>query len=151
MCSYYEWLPSTPKHLVLYDAFGWKPPVFVHLPLLHSMSGRKLSKRDVGGDRSFLIKEYESDGILPEALVNYVALFGWSAKSESDVHSLEDLISRVSTSSARTDIKFSLDGLTRGSLKVSTDKLPFLNHQHILRKLSTPNGSKSLVESALPF
>ena len=90
-----EWLPSTPKHLVLYDAFGWKPPVFVHLPLLHSMSGRKLSKRDVNGDRSFLVKEYEAGGILSEALVNYVALFGWSAKTESDVHSMNELINRV--------------------------------------------------------
>jgi glutamyl/glutaminyl-tRNA synthetase len=59
------------------------------------MSGRKLSKRDVEGDRSFLIKEYESEGILPEALVNYVALFGWSAKTDSDVHSINELVSRV--------------------------------------------------------
>lgn len=90
-----EWLPSTPKHLVLYDAFGWKPPVFVHLPLLHSMSGRKLSKRDANGDRSFLVEEYEGDGILSEALVNYVVLFGWSGKTESDVHSMNELICRV--------------------------------------------------------
>lgn len=90
-----EWLPSTPKHLVLYNAFGWKPPVFVHLPLLHSISGRKLSKRDVNGERSFLVKEYEADGILSEALVNHVALFGWSGKNESDVYSMNELINRV--------------------------------------------------------
>jgi len=59
------------------------------------MSGRKLSKRDVEGHQSFLIKEYESEGILPEALVNYVALFGWSAKTDSDVHSMNELVSRV--------------------------------------------------------
>jgi glutamyl/glutaminyl-tRNA synthetase len=80
---------------VLYEAFGWKPPVFVHLPLLHSMSGRKLSKRDTKTDASFLVKEYETNGILPEALVNYVALFGWSSKTDSDVHSMDDLIARV--------------------------------------------------------
>jgi glutamyl/glutaminyl-tRNA synthetase len=90
-----EWLPSTPKHLVLYDAFGWKPPVFVHLPLLHDMTGRKLSKRDVEACQSFLIKDYKADGILPEALINYVALFGWSPKTESDVHSMDELIDRV--------------------------------------------------------
>jgi glutamyl/glutaminyl-tRNA synthetase len=59
------------------------------------MSGRKLSKRDAKVDGSFLVKEYMADGILPEALINYVALFGWSAKTESDVHSMEDLIARV--------------------------------------------------------
>jgi glutamyl-tRNA synthetase len=89
-----EWLPSTPTHLELYDAFGWKPPVFVHLPLLHHVSGQKLSKRDKDG-RSFLVKAYEADGILPEALNNFVALFGWSAKTQSDVLSMDDLISRV--------------------------------------------------------
>ena len=80
---------------MLYDAFGWEPPVFVHLPLLHDMSGRKLSKRDVKGSKSFLLKDYKADGILPEALVNYVALFGWSSRTESDVHSIDDLINRV--------------------------------------------------------
>ena len=90
-----EWLPSTPKHLVLYDAFGWKPPVFVHLPLLHDMTGRKLSKRDIEACQSFLIKDYKADGVLPEALINYVALFGWSPKTESDVYSMDELINRV--------------------------------------------------------
>jgi glutamyl/glutaminyl-tRNA synthetase len=67
--------------------------VFVHLPLLHNMSGRKLSKRS--DDESFLVKSYQTGGILPEALINYVVLFGWSSKTESDVHSMQDLISRV--------------------------------------------------------
>jgi glutamyl/glutaminyl-tRNA synthetase len=80
---------------VLYEAFGWKPPVFVHLPLLHSLDGKKLSKRDTNGDKSFLVKHYKKDGILPEALVNYVALFGWSSRTESDVHSMQELIEQV--------------------------------------------------------
>ena len=88
-----DWLSSTPKHLVLYDAFGWEPPVFVHLPLLHAMSGQKLSKRDVTG--SHLVEDYKADGILPEALLNFIALFGWSARTPYDVHSVEELISRV--------------------------------------------------------
>lgn len=69
--------------------------MFIHLPLLHSMSGKKLSKRDTSGDVSFLVEEYKSDGILREALLNYVALFGWSPKTESDVHDINELITRV--------------------------------------------------------
>jgi glutamyl/glutaminyl-tRNA synthetase len=80
---------------VLYEAFGWKPPVFVHLPLLHSLDGKKLSKRDTNGDKSFLVKHYQQGGILPEALVNYVALFGWSSRQESDVYSMQELIDQV--------------------------------------------------------
>jgi glutamyl-tRNA synthetase len=147
-----EWLPSTPKHLVLYDAFGWKPPVFVHLPLLHDMSGRKLSKRDAQSGASFMIKTFAQDGILPEALLNYVALFGWSPRTESDVHPLEDMIARVhDIPSDHTDAKFTLDGLTTGSIKVSSDKLPFLNQKHILLKLSTESGTEELVDACLPF
>jgi glutamyl-tRNA synthetase len=94
-----EWLASTPKHLVLYDAFGWQPPTFVHLPLLHTLSGRKLSKRDKSWQGQFLVKAYRDEGILPEALVNYVALFGWSPSVgddvHSDVHSMDDLVKLV--------------------------------------------------------
>jgi glutamyl/glutaminyl-tRNA synthetase len=90
-----EWLPSTPKHLVLYDAFGWKPPVFVHLPLLHSMSGAKLSKRQTKLQGTHRVKDFESNGTLPEALVNYVALFGWSSNTNSDVMSMDDMIAQV--------------------------------------------------------
>jgi len=60
------------------------------------MSGEKLSKRSVGSDMSFHIEDYRTDGILPEALVNYVALFGWSAKSDSDVYTMDQLIAEVS-------------------------------------------------------
>jgi glutamyl-tRNA synthetase len=111
------------------------------------MSGRKLSKRD---GNAFLVKEYQNEGILPEALVNYVALFGWSAKTDSDVHSMQDLISRV-LHLVYVANKFTLDGLTTGSLKVSPAKLPFLNHQHILQKLTSTQGLDNLVDSALPF
>ena len=61
------------------------------------MAGRKLSKRDVASGETFLIKNFAQAGILPEALLNYVALFGWSAKTSSDVHSLDDMIARVRT------------------------------------------------------
>jgi len=59
------------------------------------MSGKKLSKRSIGDDAAFLVEEYQAEGILPEAVINYVALFGWSSKSESDVHTMEQLIARV--------------------------------------------------------
>jgi glutamyl/glutaminyl-tRNA synthetase len=59
------------------------------------MSGKKLSKRSTGSDVSFLVEEYQAEGILPDALINYVALFGWSAKGDSDVYSMDQLISQV--------------------------------------------------------
>jgi len=82
--------------------------VFVHLPLLHSLDGKKLSKRDTNGDKSFLVKHYERDGILPEALVNYVALFGWSSKGGSDVYSMHDLIEQVYSFRLSDDVSFRL-------------------------------------------
>jgi glutamyl-tRNA synthetase len=116
------------------------------------MSGRKLSKRDVESGQTFLIKSFVQAGILPEALLNYVALFGWSARTTSDVHSLEDMIARVRTSPlGQINDKFTLDTLTTGSLRVSSDKLPFLNQKHILLKLSTESGAEDLVEACWPF
>ena len=115
------------------------------------MSGRKLSKRDAQGDRSFLVKAFKADGILPEALVNYVALFGWSARTESDVHSMDELIERVVLGMIVANKQFSLAGLTKGGLRVTAAKLPFLNRQHILRHLSTAEGTNKLVDYALPF
>lgn len=68
-----EWLSSTPKHLILYNALGWKPPLFAHLPLLLNSDGSKLSKRT--GD--VYVEQYISKGYLPESINNFVALLGW--------------------------------------------------------------------------
>jgi len=83
-----EWLPSTPKHIILYQAFGWKLPVFVHISLLRNPDKSKLSKRKNPVWTSY----YLDQGIFPEALLNYLALMGWSHPEEKEIFSLEEYI-----------------------------------------------------------
>lgn len=125
-----EWLPSTPKHIAMYDAFGWTPPKFVHIPLLTSVADKKLSKRS--GDIGVL--SLAEKGILPEAMVNFVALFGWSPHKEqpsgqhgSEIYTLKELESL-----------FTLEGLTKGNAKVTDKKLLFLNKHYFLSRLENP-------------
>ncbi|MCF0143191.1 MAG: glutamate--tRNA ligase [Parasporobacterium sp.] len=101
-----EYLSSTPKYIRLYDAFGWEPPVFVHLPLITDEEHHKLSKRS--GHSSF--EDLTEQGFLPEAIVNYVALLGWSPEGTDEIFSLKELInafdySRVNKSPAVFDMK----------------------------------------------
>ena len=79
-------------HVALYGAMGWKPPTFVHLPLLTDLTGQKLSKRfhDIGIDR------YRENRILPAALLNFVALYGWNPDTRSEVLSLDEMMNSVS-------------------------------------------------------
>ncbi|KAF4303990.1 Glutamyl/glutaminyl-tRNA synthetase class Ic [Botryosphaeria dothidea] len=114
-----EWLPSTPRHMAMYQAFGWEPPAFAHVGLLVDEEGNKLSKRNMDID----VASYRKNGFLPEAVDNFVALLGWSHRNRSDVMSLQEL-------SDRFTIKF-----TRGNTTVTEDKLNFLQHQHSLRHL----------------
>lgn len=83
-----EWMASTPLHVALYNAFGWEPPAFGHVPLLTEKSGQKLSKRNVDIDISFFRDKEE---VFPEALNNFAALLGWSHSRKSDIFSLKDL------------------------------------------------------------
>ncbi|KAK9332433.1 tRNA synthetases class I, catalytic domain-containing protein [Lipomyces starkeyi] len=143
-----EWLPSTPKHLAIYDAFGWTPPEFVHIPLLTSLEDKKLSKRtgDIG------IKEYALNGVLPEALVNFVALFGWSPTAGTDqpkrkrqsaggeILSMDQLIQ-----------KFNLNGLTKGNAKVSESKLEFFNAHYLKTLIETPDGLDAIAREVRPL
>jgi glutamyl-tRNA synthetase len=87
-----EWIPSTPKHLALYDAFGWAPPRFAHVPVVLGEDRLKLSKRR--GARSVL--EYRDLGYLPAALANAMALLGWSSGTEDEVFTLDELAERFS-------------------------------------------------------
>jgi len=82
-----EWLPSTPKHVLLYEAFGWEMPVFAHLPLLLNPDRSKLSKRQ--GDVA--VEDYRDKGYLKEALVNFVALLGWNPGDAREIFSLKEL------------------------------------------------------------
>jgi len=87
-----EWIPSTPKHLALYDASGWEPPRFAHVPVVLGDDKLKLSKRR--GARNVL--EYRDLGYLPQALANAMALLGWSSGSEDEVFTLAELAERFS-------------------------------------------------------
>jgi len=82
-----EWLPSTPKHILLYNAFGWDKPQFMHLPNILGDNKKKLSKRT--GDVS--VEEFKNKGYLPEALINYIALLGWNPGTEQEIFSLPEL------------------------------------------------------------
>lgn len=83
-----EWLPSGPKHVLLYDFFGWEKPVFFHTPILRNPDKSKFSKRH--GHTS--VSWYEEQGFLPEAILNYLALMGWSHPDEKDIFNLEEFI-----------------------------------------------------------
>ena len=83
-----EWLPSTPKHIILYNSFGWELPVFAHISLLRNPDKSKLSKRKNPVWTSY----YLDQGIFPEVLLNYLALMGWSHPEGKDIFSLEEYI-----------------------------------------------------------
>lgn len=87
-------MSSTPKHLAMYEAFGWQPPEFAHVGLLMDQKGQKLSKRNLDTDISFF---RDKMGILPEALTNYAALLGWSHGQKKDFMTLDDLVKNVSS------------------------------------------------------
>lgn len=93
-----EWLPSTPKHALLYSYFNWTPPRFAHLPLLLNPDRSKMSKRRMqdGKQVDVFVEEYRKRGYLPEALVNFVALLGWNPGTEQEIFSLEELASEFS-------------------------------------------------------
>jgi len=116
-----EWIPSTPRHVLLYRAFGWEPPVFAHLPAILGPDRKKLSKRH--GPTG--IAAFQQGGYLPEALLNYLALCGWSSGTEDEVLSLPELVER-----------FSLDRVNRTGAIFDHDKLDWFNGIWI-RKLPT--------------
>ncbi len=117
-----EWLPSTPKHILLYEYFGWEKPVFAHLPLLLNPDKSKLSKRQ--GDVS--VEDYRNKGYLKEALINFVALLGWNFADDKEFYQMDELIE-----------KFSLDGVNKAGAVFNLEKLNWLNAEH-LRKKSLP-------------
>ncbi len=117
-----EWLPSAPRHAALYSALGWEPPIFLHAPVILGPDKGKLSKRH--GARSVL--EYCDEGYLPEALINFLVLLGWSSGTEDEVFSGQELIER-----------FSLDGIHASPAHFDTARLTWFNATHI-RRLSLP-------------
>lgn len=109
-----EWMPSTPKHIAMYSAFGWTPPLFAHVGLLVDENGNKLSKRNFDTD----ITAFKDMEIFPETLTNFAALLGWSHKEKTDVMTLQQLVDSFS-------LKF-----TKGNTTVTFGKLHFLQRKH---------------------
>lgn len=111
-----EWLPSAPKHVLLYQAFGWEPPIFAHVPLLLNPDRSKMSKRH--GDTH--VKDFRAKGYFPEALVNFVALLGWNPGTDQEIFSMQELIHN-----------FSLERVHKAGAVFDYKKLDWLNSEYI--------------------
>ncbi len=111
-----EWLPSLPKHILLYQALGYNLPTFVHLPLLLNPDKSKLSKRQ--GDVA--VEDYLAKGYLKEALINYVSLLGWNPGDNREIFSLTELIK-----------EFSLDNINKSGAIFDIKKLNWFNAEYI--------------------
>jgi glutamyl-tRNA synthetase len=115
-----EWMSSTPKHLLLYESFGWTPPIFMHMPLLLGSDGRKLSKRRNPCSIFF----YRDSGYLPEAFVNFLTLMGYSMTGDREIYSFDEALKefdykRIGVSGAFFDVQ----------------KLDWVNQQYLIRNV----------------
>lgn len=126
-----EWVSSTPRHLLLYQALGFEPPQFAHLPMLLGADRSKLSKRH----GAVSIVEYYEQGYLPEAMVNFLALLGWSLDDKTEILSRQELIDN-----------FSLERVSRTAAIFNEDKLNWMNGVYI-RSLSL----EDFTQRAFPF
>ncbi len=129
-----EWLPSAPLHILLYQAFGWTPPTFAHLPLLLKPEGNgKLSKRDadIGGFPVFPLewtdptsgqvsKGFREEGYLPEATLNFLAFLGWNPGTEQEIFGLQELVQA-----------FSLERINKAGAKFDVNKAKWFNEQYL--------------------
>ncbi len=115
-----EWLPSAPKHIMLFRAFGWEIPEYGHLCVILSKDTKqKLSKRD--GDVS--VEDFKKKGYLPEAVVNFIALLGWNPKTEKELFTLEEL-----------EQEFDISKLNKAGAIFDTEKLDWMNGVYIRKK-----------------
>ena len=114
-----EWLSSTPKHVLLYQGFGWEMPKFAHLPLLLNPDRSKLSKRQ--GDVA--VEDYQAKGYLKEALINFIALLGWNPGDDREIFLLDEL-----------EKEFSLEKVNKAGAIFNLEKLSWLNFQHLRKK-----------------
>ena len=126
-----EYLSSTPKYNLLYEAFGWDIPTYVHCSPVMKNQTEKLSKRN--GDASF--EDLIVKGYLTEAVINYIALLGWSPKGENEIFSLDELVS-----------EFDISGISKSPAIFDSIKLKAINGEHI-RRLSL----EKFEEMALPY
>lgn len=114
-----EWLPSGPLHVILYKAFGWEPPVYCHLPMVMGKDGQKLSKRH----GSTAVRDFIAKGYLPEAVINYISLIGWSYDDSREFFTREEL-----------EELFTIDKLNKAPGVFDYKKLDWFNGQYIRKK-----------------
>lgn len=114
-----EWLPSTPKHVILYKAFGWEHPEFAHLPLLLNDSKIKLSKRH--GDVA--VEDFINKGFFKEAFVNFIALLGWNPTADQEIFTIDELIN-----------SFNLEKVNKAGAVFDRRKLDWMNSQYLRSK-----------------
>jgi glutamyl-tRNA synthetase len=127
-----EWLPSVPKHVLLYRAFGWEIPIYAHLPLILAPSGKgKLSKRHGGVE----VREFRRQGYLPEAMINYLARVGWSYDGSTEIFSRDELVRY-----------FDLAGVNNSPARFSYERLEWMNGYYIRQM---PAGE--LAQRLVPF
>jgi glutamyl-tRNA synthetase len=124
-----EWLSSTPRHVLLYDALRWQPPLFAHLPMILGTDRSKLSKRH----GATAITEYREQGYLPQAMMNFLALLGWSLDDRTELFTREELVQN-----------FSIERISKTSAIFNLDKLKWMSGVYI-RKLSTDELSEQLI------
>lgn len=115
-----EWVSSTPKHVLLYEAFGWEKPTFVHMPLLRNTDKSKISKRK----NPVSLRYYQRSGVLPEAMLNFLALMGWSFGNDVEIFDLSQMIE-----------KFELERINLGGPIFDQAKLNWMNNQY-MQKIS---------------
>ena len=126
-----EYLSSTPKYNLMYDAFGWERPVYIHLPPIMKDAQHKLSKRN--GDASY--EDFVKKGYVKQSIVNYIALLGWSPKSNQEKMSLAELVEH-----------FSLDGISKSPSIFDETKMKWLSGEYIKEM-----GYDEFKALALPF
>ncbi|MFA5644344.1 MAG: glutamate--tRNA ligase [Patescibacteria group bacterium] len=114
-----EWIASFPKNALLYQAFGWEMPKFIHLPLILNKGGGKLSKRQ--GD--VFVEDYRTAGYLPEAIINFCALLGWHPQDDQEILTLDEIIE-----------KFSITEMGTSPAVFDVEKLDYLNGYYIRQK-----------------
>jgi nondiscriminating glutamyl-tRNA synthetase len=126
-----EWITSTPKHILLYESFGWHAPIYAHLPQLLNKNKKKMSKRQ--GD--VMVKDFIAAGYLKDALINFIALLGWNAGTDQEVYTRDELMKQ-----------FSLENVHKAGAVFDVDKLDWINGVYI-RELSIDK----FMEICLPY
>lgn len=126
-----EWIPSGPLHVILYNAFGWKPPNYCHLPMVMGSDGQKLSKRH----GSTAVRDFIAKGYLPEAVLNYISLIGWSYDDSREFFTREEL-----------EKLFTLDKLNKAPGVFDYKKLEWFNGNYIRQK-----SNEELRQLLLPY